>query len=59
VGSVVTAVTVLRPVLAAGAATGVVSVTPVVVLVAQLVAFGAATVLSVFKPWGRRRPARR
>jgi hypothetical protein len=58
VGSVVTAVTVLRPALETGAAAGVVTATPLVVLTGQLAAFGTATVLSVFKPWGRRRPVR-
>jgi hypothetical protein len=56
IGSVVTAVTVLRPALEAGATGGVVTATPLVVLTGQLAAFGTATVLSVFKPWGRRRP---
>jgi hypothetical protein len=51
VGSVVAAITLLRPALRAG----VTSPVPLVVLPLQVVAFGAATVLSVLKPWGRRR----
>jgi hypothetical protein len=54
-GAVATAITVLRPALEAGAAGGGVTPTPPAVLTAQLVAFGAATVLSVVKPWGKRR----
>jgi hypothetical protein len=51
VGAVVAAVTLLRPALSGGAGSPV----PLIVLPLQVVAFGAATVLSVFKPWGRRR----